>query len=77
MNRQIIINHRANLRLKRLVYQSRLEFMQQPVDFKLIDAMQQKMNRLLKTWKSDRVAANAKKHEKDGCKLSISIKSAI
>ncbi|HPE74694.1 MAG TPA: hypothetical protein PLC80_01320 [Draconibacterium sp.] len=70
MNHQKVINHRAKLRLKRLFYQSRAAMCETPVNYNLIDDIQQKMNRLLKMWKSDSVAGTAKKHKKATYKLS-------
>lgn len=76
MNRQNNINHRANLRLKRLFYLSRAAIWKNPVSYDLIDVIQQKMNRLIKTWKSDRLAALNNKLSKPAFKLSNTRNSA-
>lgn len=75
MNRQNIINHRENLRLKRLFYHSRIIMLQNPVDFNLIAAIQQKMNRLLKSWKSANVTESSENKFKSGFELSNDLKS--
>jgi hypothetical protein len=48
--------HRANIRLKRLVYDSRAAFWEIPTNYELIEVIELKMSKLIKVLNSDRLA---------------------
>ena len=72
MNRQNTVNRRAKIRLKRLFYLSRAAIWKNPVSYDLIEGIHQKMNRLIKTWKSDRLTEINNKIKKEDYNLSNS-----